>query len=164
MSGCTLTPHPSLGLREPAVVETSTLQQTKQRPEWVCVREWEAESVCVCVCVCKYFMRLLTDMFIPVDYCRPHCHGDNHHDNSRVTFIRASRNSLRVTLRSSVLFSWCWSISRPDEGIAVLFLFSSNRKINEQPKGRTLTDFYWSRCLIYVWTLRLWCTILGTLL
>lgn len=60
----------------------------------LCVREWEGE----CVCVWKDFTRLLTDMFIPVDQCQPHCHGDNHHGNSCVTFIRASRNSLRETL------------------------------------------------------------------
>lgn len=94
VSGRTLTPHPSPGLREPAVVETSTLQQTKQPPAWVCVWENERESVCVW----KDFTRLLTDMFIPVDQCQPHCHGDNHHGNSCVTFIRASRNSLRETL------------------------------------------------------------------
>lgn len=154
VSGRTLTPHPSPGLREPAVVETSTLQQTKQPPAWVCVWENERESVCV-----KRFHKAINRHVYTrgsVSAALPW------RQSSRQQLCHIHQSFEEFTQRDAVLFSWCRNISRPDEGIVVVFLFSINRKVNEETKGRTRIVFYWSRCLICVWTLRLWCAILGT--
>lgn len=119
----------------------------------VCVREWEGE----CVCVKGFHKAINRHVYTrgSVSAALPW------RQSSRQQLCHIHQSFEEFTQRDAVLFSWCRNISRPDEGIVVVFLFSINRKVNEESKGRTRIVFYWSRCLICVWTLRLWCAILG---